>query len=416
MNLHENYKKYLDNWVYNCIQNCDLPEYEHTYNYTSHDADSVYDAYRYLVNKPKEDYKVDVKKYAIGDLVVVTNCNSIFYGTIGKVISYNYHSCLYQVNILPGFNVSGIHTFSSREIDQLDIAIYINPAIIGGIAAATKEAHKKNIKEIAHGFILEPYPGVKVKDVKFSGPATIVFWTDNTKTIVKAEGEDFDHEKGLAMAIAKKFIGTNTSHSNYYDIFKKYLPKEEKVEDKEENKEEKVEVKEEKKKETPCDNCPDRKTGCLTNCQKMQEYVNGIKEDPKPEPIEPGYFIKHSEERKNTPKPSITNEPTTQSTIEFVPVHVSTFVDKFDAAMYPAEFISFCKKHMLYFYIVDNVNGGFKKVDPFKTNWQQVTGYLKRGLMISCKKTKLYKNTSTSFMAVKMDDALFSRMPRKENK
>lgn len=62
----------------------------------------------------------------------------------------------------------------------------------------------------------------EIKDVKFNGPATIVFWSDNTKTIVKCEDEDFDKEKGLAMAISKKFLGSNDSGSNYYDIFKKF--------------------------------------------------------------------------------------------------------------------------------------------------------------------------------------------------
>lgn len=44
----------------------------------------------------------------------------------------------------------------------------------------------------------------EIKDVMFNGTATIVFWADDTKTVVKAVGEAFDPEKGLAMAIAKK--------------------------------------------------------------------------------------------------------------------------------------------------------------------------------------------------------------------
>lgn len=56
----------------------------------------------------------------------------------------------------------------------------------------------------------------KIKDVKFSGPATIVFWSDNTKTIVKVHEEDFDPEKGLAMAICKKLFGNTKEY--YYKI------------------------------------------------------------------------------------------------------------------------------------------------------------------------------------------------------
>lgn len=62
-----------------------------------------------------------------------------------------------------------------------------------------------------------------IDKVIFNNPATIVIWADGTKTIVKSEGEKFDPEKGLAMAITKKLLGNNQGY--YYDIFKKWLPK-----------------------------------------------------------------------------------------------------------------------------------------------------------------------------------------------
>ena len=66
-----------------------------------------------------------------------------------------------------------------------------------------------------------------IKTVKFNPPATIVFWTDNTKTVVKCKGEDYDPEKGLAMCISKKMLG---DRGNYHEVFKKWLPKAEKTE------------------------------------------------------------------------------------------------------------------------------------------------------------------------------------------
>ena len=63
----------------------------------------------------------------------------------------------------------------------------------------------------------------KIKEVRFSGPATIIFWEDNTKTVVKAQDEAIDYEKGMAMAIAKKALG---NHNKYYNTFKKWLPEE----------------------------------------------------------------------------------------------------------------------------------------------------------------------------------------------
>lgn len=63
---------------------------------------------------------------------------------------------------------------------------------------------------------------MKIKKVYFNEPATVVLWEDGTKTIVKAgEGDIYDPEKGLAMAIAKKALG---NQGNYYELFKKWLP------------------------------------------------------------------------------------------------------------------------------------------------------------------------------------------------
>ena len=62
----------------------------------------------------------------------------------------------------------------------------------------------------------------EIKNVKFNGPATIVFWADGTKTVVKCQnGDDYSEEVGLAMCIVKKAFG-NTS--KYNDIFKKWCP------------------------------------------------------------------------------------------------------------------------------------------------------------------------------------------------
>lgn len=63
-----------------------------------------------------------------------------------------------------------------------------------------------------------------IKDVIFNNPATIVYWVDGTKTVVKAHNEKFDPEKGLAMAICKRFLGSNKSGANFNNVFKKWLP------------------------------------------------------------------------------------------------------------------------------------------------------------------------------------------------
>ena len=62
-----------------------------------------------------------------------------------------------------------------------------------------------------------------IKRVIFSDPATIVFWEDGTKTVVKTQdGEKYDKEKGLAMAIAKRVFG---NERDYYHVFKRWMRK-----------------------------------------------------------------------------------------------------------------------------------------------------------------------------------------------
>ena len=71
----------------------------------------------------------------------------------------------------------------------------------------------------------KPVP-LSIKKVIFNDPCTIILWSDKTKTIVKCgEDEEYDPEKGMAMAISKKFLGNK---GNYYETFKKWLPEEEK--------------------------------------------------------------------------------------------------------------------------------------------------------------------------------------------
>ena len=60
----------------------------------------------------------------------------------------------------------------------------------------------------------------KIERVIFHDPATIVYWMDGTKTVVKAQNEKFDKEKGLLAAIAKKVYGNKGSFNN---VIKHYV-------------------------------------------------------------------------------------------------------------------------------------------------------------------------------------------------
>lgn len=76
-----------------------------------------------------------------------------------------------------------------------------------------------------HGYVTfkKPSNPFAIKNVIFNPPATIVFWEDGTKTVVKAGEHDmFDPEKGLAMAISKRALG---GKHDYYEPFAKWVGK-----------------------------------------------------------------------------------------------------------------------------------------------------------------------------------------------
>lgn len=89
----------------------------------------------------------------------------------------------------------------------------------------------------------KPIGAYGIEKVLFQNPATIVFWSDGTKTVVNCmdnvetkkkivDGKEviirkprkcdtYSKEAGLAMAIVKKWAGNN---GNYNNIFRKFIP------------------------------------------------------------------------------------------------------------------------------------------------------------------------------------------------
>ena len=120
-------------------------------------------------------------EYKVGSLCTIDTCGEILYGRIEDV-------CF--------------------RLDELDSGIVL-------------KCHFPN--RMNH--TLEPYKpilpkGLTIKKVIFNPPATIVLWSDGTKTVVKCQNEAFDREKGLAMAVAKKALG---NRSNFNNEFKKWI-------------------------------------------------------------------------------------------------------------------------------------------------------------------------------------------------
>ena len=104
-----------------------------------------------------------------------------------------------QINVDSGFG----ETELSVEINGMftNAGAFRKPITFDGFA-----------KEIEHKLNDDP---MGIKNVIFNDPTTIVFWADGTKTVVKCqEGDEFDPEKGLTMAIVKKVYGNKGSYCN----------------------------------------------------------------------------------------------------------------------------------------------------------------------------------------------------------
>jgi len=91
-----------------------------------------------------------------------------------------------------------------------------------------KEKNMENLEDIRKLFnkydhhALDLHFGTTPKRVIFNPPATIVFWTDGTKTVVKCSADDeFDKYRGFTMAYLKKSLGSGKKSERFInDNFK----------------------------------------------------------------------------------------------------------------------------------------------------------------------------------------------------
>lgn len=104
-----------------------------------------------------------------------------------------------------------IKTSDGREIPFSIESIDFSPFLIGPEITGHIVGFPEN------GKVSDP-----IEKVIFNDPATIVIWKDKTKTVVKCqEGDIYSPELGLAMCIAKKYLGNK---GNFNEVFKKWIP------------------------------------------------------------------------------------------------------------------------------------------------------------------------------------------------
>ena len=161
-----------------------------------------------------------MNKDIVGKLVVITE--GPMKGLLG-IVEKHYAGTtvrpeIVSVHLLGHKNnatMSGLYSFAISDIgyalDKLPIPKYTD-IVCGGRGS--------RIQYMCIDDVVPPKPW-EIDKVIFNGPATVVFWKDGTKTVVKAQdNENCDKEKGLAMCICKKILGNK---GNYYNTFRKYL-------------------------------------------------------------------------------------------------------------------------------------------------------------------------------------------------
>ena len=73
------------------------------------------------------------------------------------------------------------------------------------------------------------YEDLWITKVIFNDPATIVFWSDGKKTVVKCQtGDIYSKETGLALCVMKRVYGNK---SRFNDVLRKFIPEYDAIEE-----------------------------------------------------------------------------------------------------------------------------------------------------------------------------------------
>jgi hypothetical protein len=122
------------------------------------------------------------------------------------------------------FNVKNVYVVVGDSVypaDDMDMPITDDRFQRAHISVTMNPYTKRSLSSLMK-------PSIKIAEIPtitnviYNDPATIVMWSDGTKTVVRADGEKYDPEKGLAMAMCKKHAGNKR---DYYHTFLHWLKK-----------------------------------------------------------------------------------------------------------------------------------------------------------------------------------------------
>lgn len=165
-----------------------------------------------------------------GDLVKINNIRHIHDGRTGTIIGIQYTGPdtipSYNVRLDPtAFDVGrdvkdfdlwvDARSLTHRFPEKTEIAMWLRSCktLYQGLKKL-QDGQSEYTKELLNKLIggTDEMKNVDVKKIIFSGPKTIVFWNDGTKTIVSMSKDEakFDPEAAFCAAYTKKMFGVNS--------------------------------------------------------------------------------------------------------------------------------------------------------------------------------------------------------------
>ena len=117
-----------------------------------------------------------------------------------------------------GTKIGVVDTFTTTGA-----SLALNPNPYQNLFTPLAKTSWESIKATSAFAYMPPMP----KNIIFNKPATIVYWMDGTKTVVKTmDGDEYDPIYGVAMAYTKKIFGSNAVFKR---MVKGFLPDEPEV-------------------------------------------------------------------------------------------------------------------------------------------------------------------------------------------
>lgn len=170
--------------------------------------------------KAKEEKETkEMKSYKVGDIVKHPLYNESIIVDISE-FETGYISIIPLTGLSRGQKI----LVSIDNIKPIDNKLIISVDDYNKMANTIENLKKEKVdlqEKVYNAYFGYKYKNLpEVKEVLYHKPATIIFWKDGTKTVVKAQNkEKYDKEKGFVMAYLKKILG---NEGNYYEVIKRW--------------------------------------------------------------------------------------------------------------------------------------------------------------------------------------------------